>query len=84
LAVLPAFLLSSTGPYWLAILVPSVFFWLWNPHLFGGSIRIPARTFVLFFVCVVLTVIWLSQAGISDCNIGVLDLLTSPAPSTGF
>ena len=62
LTILPAFLLSSTGLYWLAVLVPSVFFWLWNPQLFYGSTRIPVRTFVLFFACVVLTIIWFVES----------------------
>ena len=59
LTVFLAFLLANSG---LAVLVPSVFFWLWNPHLFAGSSKIPTRTFALFFACVVLTIIWFVES----------------------
>ena len=50
LTILPAFLLASPLlhlPYWLAILVPALLFFAWNPGLFRGNVRVPKRSWAL-------------------------------------
>lgn len=53
LVLLPLFFI---GP--LAILVPMVFFFVWNPGLFYGDTKIPKRTYVLFAAATLLSPLW--------------------------
>jgi hypothetical protein len=54
LTVLPAFLLP-TGMHWAAVLVPSVLFFGWNPHLFDGQMSLPKRTIAVVALLSALT-----------------------------
>jgi hypothetical protein len=58
LTVLPAFVLSSLHLWAAAVIVPTLFFLLWNPGLFRGEGKIPRRSLGLLIVAVALTVIW--------------------------
>jgi hypothetical protein len=58
LTVIPAFLLANAGLYRIAIAVPVVFFFLWNPHLLRGRAEIPKRTYFLFVTTILLSIIW--------------------------
>jgi hypothetical protein len=53
LVLLPMFFI---GP--LAMLVPMVFFFIWNPGLFNGDARIPKRSYVLLVVATLLSPLW--------------------------
>jgi len=53
LVLLPLFLI---GPF--AMLVPMVFFFVWNPELFNGDAKIPKRTYVLLAVATLLSPLW--------------------------
>lgn len=46
--IVPAFLLGRS--YGLAVLVPTVLFFLWNPGLFRGQIVFPTRSIVLLAI----------------------------------
>jgi len=53
--VIPAFMLASPPlsshlPYWLAVLVPTLLFFAWNPGLFRGNSRVPTRSWVILVV----------------------------------
>jgi hypothetical protein len=59
-----------TAPYGAASLalaqfVPVLFFFAWNPRLFSGAARVPKRSYVLFAVATVLTVLYF-RSGLSD------------------
>jgi hypothetical protein len=41
-----------------AVFVPSLLFFAWHPALFKGSAKFPKRTYGLFSLLVVLTVVW--------------------------
>lgn len=58
LTVVPAFLLSSMHLEHAAVLIPVILFFAWNPSLFRGSSTIPKRTYVLFVIATVMSVIW--------------------------
>src|SRR5438445_9494409 len=58
LTVLPAFFLSSSHLGILAIAIPSILFFAWNPGLLKGIDRIPKRTYVLLVVATILDVMW--------------------------
>jgi hypothetical protein len=56
--VLPAFFLASLPsqpPYWLAIFVPALLFFAWNPRLFRGESQIPKRSWLLLIALSFLT-----------------------------
>jgi hypothetical protein len=53
LVLLPGFLV---GP--LAVVVPMVVFFAWNPGLFNGDSIVPKRSYVLLVVTTVLSVLW--------------------------
>jgi len=52
--ILPAFLFSAAFP--LAIIVPPLFFFAWNPALFRGESKTPRRTYALFGALIALSV----------------------------
>src|SRR5260370_29293704 len=58
LTVLPAFVLSSSHLGMLAIAIPSLLFFAWNPGLLTGIDRIPKRTYALLVVAVTLDPMW--------------------------
>lgn len=61
LTVIPAFMLSSLSAArftWAAVLIPSLFFFAWNPALFWGQVQVPKRSLVLLLAMTVLSVIW--------------------------
>jgi hypothetical protein len=58
LTVVPAFLLSSIHLERAASVIPAILFFAWNPSLFRGSSTIPKRTYVLFVIVAVMSVIW--------------------------
>ena len=56
--VIPAFFLASLRshpPFWLAILVPAILFFAWNPGLLRGGLRVPRRSWVLLIALTVLS-----------------------------
>jgi hypothetical protein len=53
LVLLPGFL---AGP--LAVVVPMVVFFVWNPGLFNGDSIVPKRSYVLLIVTTVLNTLW--------------------------
>ncbi len=53
LVLLPLFFI---GP--LAILVPMVLFFVWNPGLFNGDAKTPKRTYVLLLIATLLSPLW--------------------------
>ena len=53
LTILPAFVLGKA--YWLAVMVPTLLFFAWNPGLFRGEIRFPTRTIVLLVLLTALS-----------------------------
>ena len=61
LTVAPAFVLASLPsplPYWTAVVVPSLLFFVWSPGLFRCQTQIPRRSWVLLSVLTALTVVW--------------------------
>ncbi|HKR96884.1 MAG TPA: hypothetical protein VJW55_16020 [Candidatus Angelobacter sp.] len=63
ITILPAFILLSAGLEGLAvevlaILVPTILFFLWNPELFRGQTKFPIRSLVLLAILTVLTPIY--------------------------
>jgi hypothetical protein len=37
---------------------PMLFFFLWNPGLFRGEVKVPKRSYILLTIATLLTVIW--------------------------
>ena len=70
ITILPAFfLLSPLSPashvpfsYWLASVVPVVLFFLWNPGLFKGNVRIPKRSCVLLICLSALSFVYFAAS----------------------
>jgi hypothetical protein len=58
LTVVPALLLSGMHLQYAAVLIPVILFFAWNPGLFRGSSTIPKRTYILFVIAAVMSVIW--------------------------
>ena len=58
LTVLPAFLLSNWHLWKIAVILPTLLFFLWNPRLFTGAARIPRRTYLLFALASLLSVVY--------------------------
>jgi hypothetical protein len=58
LTVVPAFLLSGMHLERSVIAIPMIFFFAWNPSLFLGGSAIPKRTYILFVIATVMSVIW--------------------------
>jgi len=59
ITILPAFFLASRPfhvPYQLAVLVPALLFFAWNPGLFRGQCQIPRRSWVLLIILSALSV----------------------------
>ena len=59
ITILPAFFLASPLfrlPYRLAVLVPALLFFAWNPGLFRGKRQIPRRSWVLLIILSALSV----------------------------
>ena len=58
LTIIPAFALGNWNLGWLAILIPSILFFLWNPGLFlNQRPNLPKRTLVLLGLLTVLTIL---------------------------
>lgn len=55
ITVTPAFFLPSPA---IAVAVPALLFFVWNPGLFRGESRVPTRSYWLLAVATVLSVIW--------------------------
>jgi hypothetical protein len=55
LTVEPAFALSVP---WIAVLIPSLLFFAWNPGLFRGQALVPKRSLLLLMIATPLSVIW--------------------------
>jgi hypothetical protein len=58
ITIIPAFFLASPPrhlPY-LAILVPAILFFAWNPGLFRGNLRVPKRSWVLLITLSALSI----------------------------
>jgi len=58
LTVLPAFFLASVHLWMIGATVPVINFFLWNPRLSQGQIRVPKRSYVLLAVTAFLSIIW--------------------------
>jgi len=58
LIVIPGFFLSRWPISIAALLVPVVFFFVWNLKLFRGDAKIPKRSYILLALATVLTVVW--------------------------
>jgi hypothetical protein len=58
LTMLPAFLLSYSHLWKAAIAVPTLLFFAWCPGLFRGEARVPTRSYALFIVATILTIIY--------------------------
>ena len=57
LTFIPALLLSGRGLSWLAVLIPTIFFLVWNPGLLHGKGRLPVRSVVLFGLATILSLV---------------------------
>jgi hypothetical protein len=55
LTVIPALLLSQWNLEYLAVLLPTLLFLLWNPQLFRADGKIPKRSYVLFVLAAALS-----------------------------
>jgi hypothetical protein len=58
LTIIPTFLLDAMHLQAVAVVIPTILFFSWNPGLFQGSHLIPKRTYVLFLIMAVMSVIW--------------------------
>jgi hypothetical protein len=58
LTIIPTFLLDAMHLQAVAMVIPAILFFAWNPGLVQGSHLIPKRTNVLFLIAAVLSVIW--------------------------
>jgi hypothetical protein len=58
LTVLPAFYLASAHLWMAGTAMPVIFFFLWNPGLLHGEIRVPTRTLALLAGSGFLSIIW--------------------------
>jgi hypothetical protein len=58
LTIVPAFLLDALHLQAVAVVIPTILFFVWTPGLFRGSKAMPKRTYVLFVITTVLSVIW--------------------------
>lgn len=60
LTVLPAFMLSNVfrNGFWAAIGLPTLLFFGWHPGLFRGEAKVPKRSYVLFLIATVLSVVY--------------------------
>jgi hypothetical protein len=58
LTFIPALVLSGSGLYRLALLVPVFLFFVWNPCLFQGSGRVPIRSLALLGLASLLSVVY--------------------------
>jgi hypothetical protein len=58
LTILPAFLLSNSHLWKAAIALPTLLFFVWHPGLFRGEARVPTRSYALFFIATILTVVY--------------------------
>jgi hypothetical protein len=61
ITVIPALVLASPPshlPYWLAIFVPAVLFFAWNPALFRGKSRVPKRSWLLLTALSILSIMY--------------------------
>ena len=56
LTVMPAFLISDLHLWKLAVVVPMLLFFAWNPGLFRGEPKIPRRSYVLLLTAILLSV----------------------------
>lgn len=59
--ILPAFFLASPPsnlPPKLAILVPALLFFAWNPGLFRGTLQVPKRSWVLLTILTALSAVY--------------------------
>ena len=56
ITVIPAFWLS--GAYFLAVLIPSALFLIWNPKLREGQAIMPRRSLILFGAAASLSALW--------------------------
>jgi hypothetical protein len=50
LTVIPALLFSDLHLVYVAVMVPMLLFFAWNPQLFRGEARVPKRSYVLLLV----------------------------------
>ncbi|HEV2615646.1 MAG TPA: hypothetical protein VGU63_03440 [Candidatus Acidoferrales bacterium] len=57
LTVIPAFLLSDSGLWKVAVGVPTILFFIWNPGLFRGEAKVPKRSYALLAIAIVLTIV---------------------------
>ena len=57
LTVIPALLLSDRPLVYVAVMVPMLLFFAWNPQLFRGEARIPKRSYVLLLVASALSIV---------------------------
>jgi TRAP-type uncharacterized transport system fused permease subunit len=55
---LPAMLLSGLNSWKVVIALPTLFFFVWQPGLFDGQAKIPKRSYWLFAVAAVLSVMY--------------------------
>ena len=61
ITVIPAFFLASPPShlsYRLAVLIPALLFFMWNPGLFKGKSQIPRRSWILLILLSILTVVY--------------------------
>jgi hypothetical protein len=56
ITVLPAFWLSNFGVPQIAVVAPALLFFLWQPKLFQGEVKIPKRSYVLLIVLILLSI----------------------------
>jgi hypothetical protein len=58
LTAIPALLLSSGPLFRVAVIIPTLLFFAWNPGLFRGAAKVPMRSYALLAVTTMLSVIW--------------------------
>ena len=57
LVLLPSILFGLRG---FAVIVPALFFLLWNSRLYDGEGEIPKRSYILLIIATLLSVVWFS------------------------
>ena len=56
MTVLPAFLISDRHLWKVAVVVPMLFFFVWNPGLLRGEPKIPKRSYSLLLIAILLSI----------------------------
>jgi hypothetical protein len=62
LTLLPAYLLADWHLWKAAVVLPTLLFFAWHPGLFRGQAKIPKRSYMLFAVATVLSLVYFAAS----------------------